>query len=110
MLKKGNLDLESSNWMLSHEVDIDKEEVLLIQKVLEFPDVIAASSDSYDPSHLANYCYDLTKAFSSWYNNHPVLNEENQDLRNVRLGLSAMCARNLKTGMGLLGISMPEQM
>lgn len=110
MLKKGNLDLESANWMLSHEVDIDKEEVLLIQKVLEFPDVIAASSDSYDPSHLANYCYDLTKAFSSWYNNHPVLNEENQDLRNVRLGLSAMCARNLKTGMGLLGISMPEQM
>lgn len=110
MLRKADLDLATSSWHLEAGTEIDKEEVLLIQKALELPEVIAASADSYDPSHLANYCYDLTKAYSSWYNSHPVLNEENQALRTVRLGISALCARNLETGMGLLGIEMPERM
>ncbi len=110
MLRKAELDLDQTTWPIPTTAQIDKEEVLLIQKALELPEVIATSAEHYDPSVVANYCYDLTKSYSSWYNNHPVLNEEDADLRNVRLGLSALCARNLRTGMGLLGIEMPERM
>lgn len=110
MLRKADLDLDQINWHLPAATQIDKEEVLLIQKALELPEIVAASAAHYDPSVVANYCYDLTKAYSSWYNNHPVLNEPDEALRSVRLGLSALCARNLRTGMGLLGIEMPERM
>ena len=109
MLRRAGSDLEG-NWSVDPGTSIDKEEVLLIQKAIELPAVIAECAASYDPSHLANYCYDLTKSYSSWYNNHPVLNEENEAIRTTRLALSALCARNLRTGMGLLGIDMPDRM
>lgn len=110
MLRRADRDLESIAWPMSLDAPVDKEEVLLIQKAIELPATIGESAVSYDPSHLANYCYDLTKAFSSWYNNHPVLNESNEDVRNVRLAICALCAKNLRTGMGLLGIEMPDRM
>lgn len=109
MLRRAECDLETT-WAIDLEAPIDREEVALVQKALELPSVIAESAASYDPSHLANYCYDLTKSYSSWYNNHPVLNEEQTAIRTLRLALSALCARNLRTGMGLLGIDMPDRM
>ncbi len=109
MLRRAECDLETT-WAIDLEAPIDREEVALVQKALELPSVIAESAASYDPSHLANYCYDLTKSYSSWYNNHPVLNEEQTAIRTMRLALSALCARNLRTGMGLLGIDMPDRM
>jgi arginyl-tRNA synthetase len=110
MLRRAGVDLDATDWQIASDAPCDKEEILLIQKAIELPDVISESAASYDPSHLANYCSDLTRAYSSWYNNHPVLNESDEKIRSFRLALSALCARNLRTGMGLLGIEMPDRM
>jgi arginyl-tRNA synthetase len=59
---------------------------------------------------VANHCYDLIKSFSSFYQDHPIAKETNEDLRSMRLALSALVSTTVSHGMAMLGIDMPERM
>jgi arginyl-tRNA synthetase len=107
--------LRKAEWKSSANLSIeskalDGSELQLIQTALAWPELIQQAALTYDPSLIANYCYDLTKAYSSWYQDHPVLQESDADKRQARLGICAICEQNLRHGMGLLGITMPERM
>ena len=89
---------------------LSESEQGLIKKLYEFPEVVAEAAQSYDPSHIANYTYDLVKEYSSFYQASPVLKEANSALRGLRLALAAQTGRTVQRGMDLLGIEMPERM
>jgi arginyl-tRNA synthetase len=91
-------------------VHLDDIERSLLMTALSLPSVIEESAKAYDPSLVANLCYDITKSYSRWYQDHPILKEENENLRTARLALCALCSNTVKTGMSLLGVSMPERM
>jgi arginyl-tRNA synthetase len=91
-------------------VHLDDIERSLLMTALSLPSVIEESAKTYDPSLVANLCYDITKSYSRWYQDHPILKEEDEDLRTARLALCALCSNTVKTGMSLLGVSMPERM
>ena len=78
--------------------------------MLAFPSVVEEAAAGYDPSLIANHCYDLIKAFSSFYQDHPIAKEEDNNLRQLRLALCAAVSTTVSNGMGLLGIDMPERM
>jgi len=59
---------------------------------------------------IANYIYDLVKQFNSFYHDFSILKEGNEDVRAFRLLLSKSVAKVVKSGMGLLGIEVPERM
>lgn len=82
----------------------------LIKKLYEFPEVLAEAAKSYDPSHIANYTYDLVKEYSSFYQASPVLKEADPALRGLRLALAAQTGNVVQRSMQLLGVEMPEQM
>ncbi|MDA0882173.1 MAG: arginine--tRNA ligase [Bacteroidetes bacterium] len=93
------------------ELDVLSDgEKALIKKIYGFPEVIEEAASQYDPSQIANYCFELAKEFSSFYQNSPIMNEENKALKNMRLALSSKTGDVIKTGMNLLGIQMPERM
>ncbi|MDG1767259.1 MAG: arginine--tRNA ligase [Flavobacteriales bacterium] len=93
------------------ELDVLSDgEKALIKKIYGFPEVIEEAATQYDPSQIANYCFELAKEFSSFYQNSPIMNEENKALKNMRLALSSKTGDVIKTGMNLLGIQMPERM
>ena len=54
---------------------LDASERQLAAGILGFPDVVQEAAASYDPSLIANHCYDLIKAFSSFYQDHPIAKE-----------------------------------
>ncbi|MDE5876935.1 MAG: arginine--tRNA ligase [Muribaculaceae bacterium] len=87
-----------------------EKESVLIQKVADFPSVIDEAARNYSPAVIANYCYDLAKEYNQFYHDYPILKEENKATREMRLLLSAVVARTLKSAAGLLGIEMPERM
>ncbi len=87
----------------------DKEEGL-IQMLSEFAAVVKQAGEDYSPSVIANYTYDLVKEYNQFYHDFSILREENQDLRTVRLVLSANIGKVIKLGMDLLGIEVPERM
>lgn len=88
----------------------DEREVAIIQMLAEFPDIVAKAGNTLSPAVIANYSYELAKAYNGFYHDHPILREENVALRSLRLALSQQTARVIKTAMSLLGISVPNRM
>jgi arginyl-tRNA synthetase len=85
-----------------------EREILLM--LYDFPQQIQAAAREYDPSAIANYCYNLAKTYHRFYHDVPILTARTEAAKAFRLTLSAAAARTLKTGMDLLGIAMPERM
>ena len=81
----------------------------LALSILGFADVIAEAAAGSQPHRLCTYLFDLAQAFTSFYEQCPVLIADTQ-LRNSRLRLSAIVLEVLETGLGVLGIRVPERM
>jgi len=90
--------------------DISQKEKDLLKTITLFPDVVKEAGDYYSPAVIANYCYELVKEYNQFYHDHSILAESDEAKRNFRLVLSSTVAKVAKTGMGLLGIQMPERM
>lgn len=103
--RAGGVDLNAPTSSTPNE-----KESTLIQKVADFPSVVKEAGKSYSPALIANYCYDLAKEYNQFYHDYSILKEEDNDKRMLRLLLSAVVARTLKTGVSLLGMEMPERM
>lgn len=88
----------------------NEKEQVLIQKIADFPAVVAEAGRNYSPAVIANYCYDLAKEYNQFYHDYPMLKEEDAATRCLRLNLSKLTARTLKQGVALLGMEMPERM
>ncbi len=90
--------------------ELNGEEVELIFLLKDYRKIIEAAAAEYSPALIANYVYDLAKTFNSFYTQYSVLNEESEALRLFRLSLIEEVADTIKSGMGLLGIEVPEKM
>ena len=88
----------------------NQKECALIQKIADFPNVVKDAGTSYSPALIANYAYDLAKEYNQFYHDYSILKEENPAVRCMRLHLSAVVARTLKSAVKLLGMEMPERM
>lgn len=85
------------------------EKELLID-LENFPTVIEQSGNEHDPSHLANYVYNIAKTFNSFYTEHSVMNAETEEKKQLRLLICELTANVIANGMQLLGIHVPERM
>ena len=92
------------------DVPLVAEEIELIKTLDEFPATVRQAGDTYSPSVIANYIYDLAKSYNGYYHDHSILREENEAVRAFRLRLSCEVARVIRRGMRLLGIEVPERM
>ena len=95
---------------LNKDIELKEKEVSLIQALAAFPAVVAQAGKEYSPSLIANYTYDLVKEYNQFYHDFSILKEENADLKNMRLILSAQVAKVIKSVMSLLGIQVPTKM
>ena len=95
---------------LPKTTEVNQKEQELIQHLADFKTVVAQAAQDYSPSTIANYCYDLVKEYNQFYHDYSILREENETKKQLRLVLSQNVAKVIKTGMGLLGIEVPERM
>ncbi|HKK25710.1 MAG TPA: arginine--tRNA ligase, partial [Gracilimonas sp.] len=84
-------------------------EITLIKTMLKFPETIENSARLREPHHVITFLNDLASAFTSFYHDCRILAED-EDLAHARTELAKATAQVLKNGLGLLGISAPEQM
>jgi len=108
--KKAALDNASVNESLPLQGDLAGAEIALIQQLSAFGEAVAQAGSDYNVSVIANYCYDLAKEFNGFYHDFQILKEPDEQKRAVRLALCEAVAKVIKTGMGLLGIEVPERM
>lgn len=92
------------------KVEPNDKEIALIQRLSDFPAVVAEAGRSYSPAIIANYCYDLVKEYNQFYHDCSILRENDAAVQSLRLAISDATARTVRLGMGLLGINVPERM
>ncbi len=89
---------------------LQKQERDLLQLIYQYPKLIEEAAAAYDPSIIANFCYELAKSYNKFWHDLSIFNAETTDARIFRLQLSQTTGKVLEHGMGLLGIDMPEKM
>ncbi len=95
---------------LAPTMPLNEKEIELVQKISEFGAAVEQAGKDYSPSGIANYCYELTKAFNQFYHDYSILSADTADEKTVRLVLAKNVAKTLRNGMALLGIEVPERM
>lgn len=109
ILRKANKQ-QISIGKISSSLDISEKESSLIQHLAEFPGVVKEAGNTFSPSLIANYVYDLVKDYNQFYHDFAILREEDSNMRSFRLLLSKTVAEVIKNGFDLLGIEVPERM
>ena len=94
----------------TQQTELADREISLIQKLQSFETTVKQAGQDYNPSCIANYCYDLASEYNRFYHDFSVLKEEDEKKRTFRIALSAAVGQVIKNGMGLLGIEVPERM
>ncbi len=114
--EEASAELASGNASLPLRGDLEgsallsEKEISLIQRLAAFGSSVAQAGSDYNVSVIANYCYDLAKEFNGFYHDFQILKEPDEQKRAIRLALCEAVAKVIKTGMGLLGIEVPERM
>ncbi|MFN5183619.1 MAG: arginine--tRNA ligase [Bacteroidota bacterium] len=98
------LNFKSNNFKLNNE------ELNLLRLFSDFTVIIKEAEKTYSPALLANYSYELAKAYNHFYHEHSILKAADDETRLFRLALSLKTGKIIKLTMGLLGINMPERM
>lgn len=89
---------------------LSAEDIELVKILIRFRNVIDEAANSYSPSVIVNYCFDLTQAFNSYYQTTNILKEEDEELKISRLILCQNVGKVIRLGMRLLGIAVPNKM
>jgi len=89
---------------------VGESELRLMKLIDEYKAVLLQAAEEYSPAVLANYAYDLAKEFNQFYHDCPIIKESNDELRQLRLVISAVTGKTIRTTMELLGIEVPERM
>lgn len=91
-------------------VEPERVERQLLTKLYYFQKTVRDAADAYNPALLANYIFELVKDFNTFYGRVSVMQAETEELKLFRMQLVTLTGRVVKSGMGLLGISVPDQM
>jgi arginyl-tRNA synthetase len=89
---------------------IAPEERVLALTLLRFDVVVESVAETLEPHRLCGYLFDLAQAYTAFFEACPVLRAPTEPVRKSRLALCELTARTLATGLGLLGITVVEQM
>ncbi len=89
---------------------IEPAERALVELLNAFPSKVSLAAEEYSPAVVAQYAYDLAKAYNRFYTEVSIFGEEDAQRVAFRVGLSDTVAQTIQKAMGLLGIDVPERM
>ena len=95
---------------LSDEFVLTDKEHDVIKILHDMPATIRQAAENYSPAMIANYAYELAKAFNSFYQDTPILRDTDTKTMQFRVQLCNIVAQALKNTMKILGIEVPERM
>lgn len=110
LIRKGDELGLNSTPDLSGSTCLGEKEIDLIHIIYQYAMIIQEAGKTYNPALIANYIYDLAKEYNQFYHDFPILKEQNEKLKLLRLLLSRNVGKIIKSGMSLLGIEVPDKM
>lgn len=111
ILRKSQVESQKSDLRPStFDYELTKQEIELIEQMSQFPQKVQQAADEYRPLVMAMYAYDLANAFHSFYHAVPVLQSEDEKVKNARLRLVAAAKQVVANSLRLLDIQAPDVM
>ena len=92
------------------DYEINGSEKDLMMNIFNFKEVVSKAAETLSPALVANYIYELVKSYNSFYQNNPILKQDDAVAKQFRLELSALTGKTIKKGLGLLGIGTVDRM
>ncbi len=92
------------------KIELNDKEIELIKLIYDYPDIVKIAGETYNPSQIANYLYELTKEFNQFYHDYSILSAEDENTKAFRIRMTFLTGEIIRSGMGLLGIGVPERM
>ncbi len=89
---------------------LEPSERFVLNLIQDFPAKIEEAANTYSPSIIANYVYDMAKAYNRFYSEVSIFTEDDQQNLAFRIAFSQIVARVIKSSMKLLGVEVPEKM
>jgi arginyl-tRNA synthetase len=105
---KGGVDMDAVAASATITLDAPAEQTLG-KHLLRFADVVYQAGAASQPHLVCEHVYELARVFNGFYTECPVLNAEG-GTRESRLGLTALTARQIRRGLGLVGIGVVDRM
>ena len=93
-----------------HDLLTTEEENRLMLKMSQYPKILATVIAKRSPDLLCDYFFTLSKLFHSYYNQHRIINLQNHELSQQRLGFLKALLTIYRNGFSLLGVSLLEKM
>lgn len=106
ILKKEKASLDFS---YLNQNKIEKNELNLIRKLYQFPEIVLKSAEQFSPNFIATYLYQLASQFNLFYQKNPILKAK-KEIKGLRLLITKATANTIKKGLDLLGIKTVNQM
>ncbi|HEX2684570.1 MAG TPA: arginine--tRNA ligase, partial [Ferruginibacter sp.] len=103
-----SLESSMTNDPMTNDLLKEEKDILVIAE--QYPAIIEQACDEHNPSVIANYVFHLAKNFNSFLTVHSVLTAETEEKKQLRLKVAIMTANIIKSGMGLMGITVPDRM
>jgi len=91
-------------------IELSQSEKELIMQLSNYKAVVARAAESLSPALVANYLYDLVKSYNSFYQNNPILIQEDENIKQYRLNLSDLTGKTIQKSLQLLGIQTVNRM
>lgn len=82
----------------------------LVQELGRYASVVQEAARSFSPAVVAQYAYEVARAYNRFYTDIKIFTEPNETSRSFYVALSAQTGQTIKTSLGLLGIQVPERM
>ncbi|WP_447951471.1 arginine--tRNA ligase [Chryseobacterium koreense] len=92
------------------EYPLNDSEKELVMNLSNFKEVVSKAAETLSPALVANYVYDLVKSYNSFYQNNPIMTQEDENAKQFRLELSSLTGKTIKKGLSLLGIGTVDRM
>ena len=95
---------------MAEDVTLLSAEKDAIKRIYNFQETVAQAGKEMSPAIIANYSFDLAKGFNQFYQEMPVLKEEDREKALLRICISKFTGDIIQKSMKLLGIEVPERM
>jgi arginyl-tRNA synthetase len=105
LLTKANFEKKETE-----SVELSQSEKELIMQLSNYKAVVARAAENLSPALVANYLYDVVKSYNSFYQNNPILIQEDENIKQYRLNLSDLTAKTIQKSLRLLGIETVNRM
>ncbi|MCC6182807.1 MAG: arginine--tRNA ligase, partial [Bacteroidia bacterium] len=108
ILRKYNQDTQAI--VIDNSLVLHEKEREVIKMIYNYSNTLEDAAATYNPAVIANYVYDLTKLFNQFYTECPILKEEHEPVKQLRIKLSETTAQIINSSMKCLGVKVPDRM